>query len=229
MTTASREIDDALLRRIGADRIAERENKVRRRNFWSAMTFMAPAIVLVGGLLLYPVAFNIYLSLTDWRKFTGLDTFVGLKNYERLFSQIYFGQAALNTDDLGGRFADRSRGARPGDRDPAEGHPLRERLQEPDLPAAGAGADRRRRDLVLCLRALRPAQLPVVLCDRRTGRGRLALSGQYGDDVDHRHPCLADRRHRHGAAAARTCRDPARSGRGRAAWTVPSLGRPIST
>jgi multiple sugar transport system permease protein len=97
MTTTLSELDEALLRRIGADRIAEREHKVRRRNFWSAMTFMAPAIVLVGGLLLYPVAFNVYLSLTDWRKFTGLDTFVGLKNYERLFSQIYFAQAALNT------------------------------------------------------------------------------------------------------------------------------------
>ena len=71
MTTAPSEVDEALLRRIGADRMAERERKVRRRNFWSAMTFMAPAIVLVGGLLLYPVAFNVYLSLTDWRSSRG--------------------------------------------------------------------------------------------------------------------------------------------------------------
>ena len=91
------EADEELLRRIGADRVVGRERKVRRRNFLSALTFMAPAIVLVTCLLLYPVAFNIYLSFTDWRKFAGLDTFVGFKNYERLFGQIYFTHAALNT------------------------------------------------------------------------------------------------------------------------------------
>lgn len=97
MKTVLSESDQTLLWRIGADRIAARERKARRRNFWTALTFMAPAIVLVVGLLLYPVAFNIYLSFTDWRKFQGLDTFVGFENYERLFGQIYFAQAALNT------------------------------------------------------------------------------------------------------------------------------------
>ena len=154
-------MDEALLRRIGADRMAERERKVRRRNFWSAMTFMAPAIVLVGGLLLYPVVFNIYLSLTDWRKFTGLDTFVGLKNYERLFSQIYFAEAAVNTMIwvVASLIFPVALGL--GIAHPAARHPLRERLQEPDLPAARARADRRWRHLVLCLCAHRPAQLPA--------------------------------------------------------------------
>jgi multiple sugar transport system permease protein len=97
MKAALSKADQELLRRIGADRVAARERKVRRRNFWTALTFMAPAIVLVVGLLLYPVAFNIYLSFTDWRKFKGLDTFIGFTNYERLFGQIYFAKAALNT------------------------------------------------------------------------------------------------------------------------------------
>ncbi|QKC85381.1 sugar ABC transporter permease [Mesorhizobium sp. NZP2077] len=89
--------DETLLRRIGAEAVAAREKKARRRNFRSAFGFMAPALLLVSGLLLYPVAFNIYLSFTDWRKFTGLDTFVGFRNYERLFETIYFTQAAFNT------------------------------------------------------------------------------------------------------------------------------------
>jgi len=97
MKTVLSEADQNLLLRIGADRVDARERKARRRNLWTALTFMAPAIVLVAGLLLYPVAFNIYLSFTDWRKFKGLDTFVGFANYERLFGQIYFAQAALNT------------------------------------------------------------------------------------------------------------------------------------
>src|SRR6478609_1397454 len=89
--------DEALLARIGIDKVAARERRVERRNFWTALAFMAPALALVCGLLLYPVLFNIYLSFTDWRKFTGLDTFIGFKNYERLFGQIYFAEAAFNT------------------------------------------------------------------------------------------------------------------------------------
>ena len=97
MKPALSQSDQDLIARIGVDRIAAREAKVRRRNFWSALGFMAPALVLVCALLLYPVAFNIYMSFTDWRKFKGLETFIGFKNYERLFGQIYFAEAAFNT------------------------------------------------------------------------------------------------------------------------------------
>lgn len=91
------ESDARLLERIGAGRVAARERRARRRNFATAFLFMAPALVLVCGMLLYPVAFNVWMSFTDWRKFKGLDTFVGLRNYERLFGQIYFAEAAFNT------------------------------------------------------------------------------------------------------------------------------------
>ncbi|WP_157944535.1 carbohydrate ABC transporter permease [Mangrovicella endophytica] len=97
MNQTSIEADRTLLARIGVDQVAARERRGRRRNFWTAFAFMAPALALVGGLLLYPVAFNIYLSFTDWRKFSGLDTFAGFKNYERLFGQVYFMDAAVNT------------------------------------------------------------------------------------------------------------------------------------
>src|SRR5262249_16056757 len=97
MSQGRSSLDQELLDRIGVDKIAARERQVRRRNFLSALCFMAPALLLVCGLLLYPVAFNTYMSFTDWRKFKGLDTFIGLKNYERLFGQIYFAEAAFNT------------------------------------------------------------------------------------------------------------------------------------
>lgn len=91
------ESDRQLLLRIGADRIAQRAKIQQRRNFRTALAFMAPAIILVCGLLLYPVLFNVYLSFTNWRKFQGFDEFVGLANYERLSGQIYFLEAATNT------------------------------------------------------------------------------------------------------------------------------------
>lgn len=91
------EQDEALLARIGRDKVNARERKARRRSFWTALAFMMPAIIPVVGMLLYPVAFNIYLSFTNWRKFKGLDEFVGFKNYQNLFSGVYFGEAATNT------------------------------------------------------------------------------------------------------------------------------------
>ena len=39
---------------------------------------MAPALLLVGVVLLLPVAFNIYLSFTRWQKFKGLDELAGV-------------------------------------------------------------------------------------------------------------------------------------------------------
>ena len=91
------ERDEALLERIGWSRIEANEKRRQRRNFWIAFGFMAPAIALVAGLLLTPVVYNIYLSLTKWKKFKGLDQFAGIANYERLAGHRHFGEALYNT------------------------------------------------------------------------------------------------------------------------------------
>ena len=69
----------------------------RRRDMWTALAFMSPAILLVSGMLLYPVLFNIYISLTKWKKFKGLDEWGGLRQYERLVSNPNFEAAISNT------------------------------------------------------------------------------------------------------------------------------------
>ncbi|MET2828295.1 carbohydrate ABC transporter permease [Mesorhizobium shangrilense] len=97
MSASIQERDNELLARIGFNEVAARERRAKRRNLWTALAFMAPAIALVCGLLLYPVAFNVYLSLTNWRKFKGFDEFVGLDNYRELFSQDNFLEASGNT------------------------------------------------------------------------------------------------------------------------------------
>ena len=97
MTQTLAERDRALLERIGVKKLAARERVSQRRNFWTALAFMSPAIVLVVGILLYPVAFNVYLSFTNWKKFKGLDEFIGFDNYQRLFGGVYFTEAATNT------------------------------------------------------------------------------------------------------------------------------------
>ena len=92
-----RERDEALLERIGWSRIEANEKRRQRRNFWIAFGFMAPAVALVAGLLLAPVVYNIYLSLTKWKKFKGLDQFAGVANYERLAGHRLFADALYNT------------------------------------------------------------------------------------------------------------------------------------
>lgn len=91
------EQDEALLARIGADRIALRDRRRQRRDFGVALLFMAPALVMVVGLLLAPVLCNVYFSFTSWRKFSGLDEFAGFENYTRMFGNPFFGEALGNT------------------------------------------------------------------------------------------------------------------------------------
>ena len=69
----------------------------QRRRLWTALAFMAPAIFFVTVFLLLPVLFNVYASVTQWAKFSGLDAFAGLANYRRLLSNPNFAAAAFNT------------------------------------------------------------------------------------------------------------------------------------
>ena len=89
--------DEELLTRIGWTQIDANQRRVHQRNFWVAFAFMAPALLLVGSILLMPVVFNIYLSFTKWAKFKGLDEFAGIANYARLPSNPFFADAFINT------------------------------------------------------------------------------------------------------------------------------------
>ena len=59
---------------------------------------MAPSLLLVLGVLAYPVAWEAWISLTDFSsRSTGAPAFVGLANYTRLGSDIDFWSALLTT------------------------------------------------------------------------------------------------------------------------------------
>lgn len=75
---------------------AAERRRAWRRSF-VALGFMAPAILFVVVFLLLPVAFNVYASMTQWAKFSGLDQFAGLANYQRLASSPKFLDATFNT------------------------------------------------------------------------------------------------------------------------------------
>jgi ABC-type sugar transport system permease subunit len=92
-----RKSDEQLLARIGYRQVAMRERRRCRRSFRTALLFMFPALFLVSTILLAPVAYNIYLSFTNWQKFKGFDEFAGLANYRRMGSNPFFADALANT------------------------------------------------------------------------------------------------------------------------------------
>jgi multiple sugar transport system permease protein len=70
----------------------------RRREIAAAYALMAPSLLLVLGVLAYPVAWEVWVSLTDFSSHsTGAAAFVGLANYARLATDVDFWSALLTT------------------------------------------------------------------------------------------------------------------------------------
>jgi multiple sugar transport system permease protein len=70
----------------------------RRREVWVAYLLMAPAVVLVAGVMAYPVGWEVWVSLTDFSPLNdGPARFVGLENYRRLAGDAQFWWAATVT------------------------------------------------------------------------------------------------------------------------------------
>jgi multiple sugar transport system permease protein len=57
---------------------------------------VAPAIVIIGGLILYPIVYNVYLSFFDVR-LSGENTFTGFRNHIRVLSDPQFWNAVWTT------------------------------------------------------------------------------------------------------------------------------------
>jgi multiple sugar transport system permease protein len=70
----------------------------RRREIAAAYGLMAPSLLLVLGVLVYPVAWEVWVSLTDFSSHsTSAAAFVGLDNYARLAKDVDFWSALLTT------------------------------------------------------------------------------------------------------------------------------------
>ena len=65
--------------------------------YWWAFLFLLPALVLFALFTLYPVLFTFLLSFEQAHNFFQPSKFVGLRNYEQLFSERLWRIALLNT------------------------------------------------------------------------------------------------------------------------------------
>ncbi len=62
---------------------------------WAGLALAAPALVIMVGLMLYPLLYAIWLSFVQWKP--AGSTFIGLDNYVRLFGDRIFWQGLGNT------------------------------------------------------------------------------------------------------------------------------------
>jgi multiple sugar transport system permease protein len=74
----------------------ERGSSARHEALTGAL-LLAPAAVLVLGLIVYPVGYDVVVSLTDARDFGGPGPFVGLANFQAVLADSAFRAAAFNS------------------------------------------------------------------------------------------------------------------------------------
>lgn len=68
-----------------------------RSKFWWAVLFLAPPLAVYLAFVVFPLLSSFYYSLTDWNGFAIDYNMVGLKNFEKLFSDPLFRNATGNT------------------------------------------------------------------------------------------------------------------------------------
>lgn len=63
---------------------------------WTPYLYVAPVVLIAGGLLYYSIGFALYASTTDWNGLTRME-FVGFDNYVQMFQDRTFYIALRNT------------------------------------------------------------------------------------------------------------------------------------
>jgi multiple sugar transport system permease protein len=69
----------------------------RRREVLVAYALLAPALLLVLGVLAYPVGWEVWISLTSFAARSESQSFVGLANYRKMLAEPFFWQAVTTT------------------------------------------------------------------------------------------------------------------------------------
>jgi multiple sugar transport system permease protein len=71
-------------------------DRYRRREFWTAMVFIAPWVIGLLAFTLYPICLSFYYSLTEYKVISAPE-FIGFANYINLFKDTVFLKALSNT------------------------------------------------------------------------------------------------------------------------------------
>ncbi len=72
-------------------------NPRQRSDLITAFLFLTPSFIIFGVFTYYALGFNLYLSTVSWNFLSPTKTFVGLDNYQQLFSDARFWKVVQNT------------------------------------------------------------------------------------------------------------------------------------
>jgi len=81
---------------VDAAQAAPAKPKLDRRRSAGYWPFIAPALIVVGGVIIFPWAFTLWMSVEHW-ELGGSQQFVGLANYLRLLSDSRFWDSLWHT------------------------------------------------------------------------------------------------------------------------------------
>ena len=56
-------------------------------NFKHKYAFLLPGLIVLIGILIFPIIFTVRLSLSGWNSYNPELDFIGIKNYIRLFTE----------------------------------------------------------------------------------------------------------------------------------------------
>lgn len=79
----------------GASR--RRRRRGHRKEYLLFIVLLSPNLLIIGTFDYWPVIYNAYLSMTRWNMLSGVPEWVGLANYQDLFTSATFQQVMLNT------------------------------------------------------------------------------------------------------------------------------------
>lgn len=83
------------IRLFGREKFGKAESQKRLLGY----LYMLPALIIVCGIILYPLCYGAYTSLFQWNWTAGMQNklFIGLQNYLHIFTDEYFWNALKNT------------------------------------------------------------------------------------------------------------------------------------
>lgn len=68
-----------------------------RKSFKKLNWFYIPAVCIIAFFVIKPFIETIYISLCNWNGYSGTKIFVGLKNYQAMFTDAKFKRSVINT------------------------------------------------------------------------------------------------------------------------------------
>jgi multiple sugar transport system permease protein len=71
--------------------------KVRRQTTLQALPWLAPSLLLIGGVVVFPIGYMIYTSFRDLSRFGKDRAWAGFENYEKVFGLEHLPRVMTNT------------------------------------------------------------------------------------------------------------------------------------